>query len=212
MKPFSDLFPHILPFAPAAPDPLVEQYARLAAIEFCQRSRCWRDVQEITVTGLESEIISAPAGADIFEIESGYFKLAATDDRWKELDPIAYGQINPDLLDLEAADSAYPEFLSQSSVNSVALAPRAAGILRISAFLTPSQAATTAPDFLFERYPTIIAAGALMHLLMIPQQPYTDFNLGALKAGIFNAACDHHFNFNIRGQQRAPARTKPLFM
>jgi len=211
VKPFSDFFPFILPFAPSAPDPLVEQYARQAAIEFCRRTRVWRYVQQITITGIESEIIAAPAQSEIFEIESAHFK-SASDLNWRKLDRVAYEDINPDLMNATVTELSVPQAISQFGFDTVTIAPRAAGIVRVVSYLTPKINAEEVPDFIFDRFPMVIADGALSHILMLPGQPYTNPNLGALKAGLFNQACDANFSMNIRGQQRAPARTKASFM
>lgn len=210
MKPFSDFFPYILPFATSAPDPLVERYARQAAIDFCRRSRCWRDVQEIDVSGEESEIIGAPGQAAIFEIESGHFK-GASDQNWRKLDRVSYDSINPDYMDAAVTALSVPKVLSQAEFDTVVVAPRAAGTLRLVTYLMPRHDAEYGPDFLFERFPTIVADGALSNILMIPEQPYTNPNLAALKAGLFNQACDENFSLNIRGQQRAPMRVRSSF-
>lgn len=211
MKPFSELFPYILPFAPSAPDPLVEQYARQAAIEFCQRTRCWRDVQELDVTGQEDEIVGAPQQSSIYEIESGHFK-GASDQNWRRLERVEYDAINPDLMDSSVTELTAPKFLTQASFDTVIVAPRAAGTLRLVSYLTPKPDAEYGPDFIFERYPRIIADGVLSNILMLPEQPYTNPNLGALKAGMFNSACDQYFSLNVRGQQRAPARVRSSFV
>lgn len=211
MKPFSDLFPYILPYAPSAPDPVVEQYARQATIDFCKRTRSWRDVQDIDVTGEESEIVCAPQFASIYEIEVANFKVP-TAEKWMTLRRVPYREMDQTLLDDAPTDRSVPNVISQASFNTVIIAPHAMGTLRISAYLMPSVDAEYGPDYIFDNFSSEIADGALSHILMIPDQPYTNPNLGALKAGLFNQACDANFAINIRGQQRAPARTKASFM
>lgn len=211
MKAYLDLLPFVLPFAPSAPDPLCERYIRQAAIDFCRRTRSWRDVQDIEVTGDESEILMAPPYASIHEIEAAHFKIAGA-ARWEELRAVPYADLEQSLLDEAPTDKTIPSVFSQSGFDAVTIAPRAAGTLRLIAYLKPTQTAEYGPDYLFDRYSSEIADGALSHILMIPEQPFTNPNLAAFKAGIFNAACDHNFALNVRGQQRAPVRVKSSFM
>jgi len=187
------------------------QYARQAAIDFCRRTRSWRDVQEITIAGNASEIIAAPTNAAIHEIEEAYFRSTTT-QKWARLRRVSYDELDQSLIDEAPTDRSVPNVISQANFNTVILAPRAEGTLRIITFLKPSPAADQLPDYLVDNFAVELADGALSHILMLPGQPYTNPNLGALKAGLFNQACDANFAMNIRGQQRAPARTKASFM
>lgn len=211
MKSFSDFLPFVTPFAPSAPDPLATHYIRQAAIDFCQRTRFWRYVDEFDVAGDTTEIIAVPGQSSLFEIEKAWFQ-PTSESRWVELTKKPYAEIDQSLLDQEANTYTLPNIISQIDYNSVTLVPRASGKLRISMFLTPSYDAKSCPDNLFNNFASTIADGALSDILMIPEQPYTNPNLAALKGGIFNAECDRNFALNIRGQQRAPARAKSSFM
>ncbi len=211
MKPFTEFLPYVLPFAPSVPEPLAIQYLRLAAITFCERSRAWREVQEIEVVGDDFEQIPIPSQAELLEIENVFYRQT-TDTAWTKLPAKPYAEIDQSLFDSTVTDNSKPNIYSQIEQDSIFLLPRAQGVVRISAFFKPSPTAEIAPDILYTKYASIIADGALMHILMIPEQPYTNPNMGALKAGVFNSNCDAHFNLNMRGQQRAPARAKSSFM
>ena len=54
------LFPLILPKAPGCPGVTAAQQARLAAIEFCERSRCWREITTVTVDAAGEAALVAP--------------------------------------------------------------------------------------------------------------------------------------------------------
>lgn len=211
MKQFTEFLPFVLPFAPSVPEPLAVQYLRMAAITFCERARAWREVQDIEVVGDDFEQIPVPSQAELFEIEQVHYR-ATTDTHWTKLTAKPYAEIDQTLFDSTVTDNSRPNVYSQIDQDSIFLLPRAQGVVRISAFFKPSPIAEIAPDILYSKYASVIADGALMHILMIPEQPYTNPNLGALKAGIFNSNCDAHFNLNTRGQQRAPARAKSSFM
>lgn len=211
MKPLANFMPFVIPFAPSVPEPLAEQYLRLASISFCERARAWREVQDIEVVGDDFEQIPIPAQAELFEIESVYYR-STTDSHWMKLKSTPYPEVDQTLFDSTVTDNSRPYIFSQIDQNSIFLLPRAQGVVRISAFFKPTPSADIVPDILYDKYASVIADGALMNILMVPEQPYTNPNLAALKAGIFNSNCDAHFSLNIRGQQRAPTRTKSSFM
>lgn len=211
MRSFVDFLPFVLPYAPSCPEPLAIQYLRQAAIDFCQRTRFWRYVDEFDVAGDTSEIIVAPGQSSLFEIEKAWFKPTGG-DHWVELRRLPYAQIDQTLLDETTDTYTVPNVISQIDYNTVTLVPRATGTLRISMFLSPSYEASSCPENLYSNFASTIADGALSEILMIPEQPYTNPNIAALKAGMFNAECDKNFALNVRGQQRAPARTKSSFM
>lgn len=211
MRSFADFLPFVLPYAPSCPEPLAIQYVRQAAIDFCQRTRFWRYVDEFSVAGDTSEIIVTPGQSSLFEIERAWFQPTG-ESRWVPLKKTPYAEIDQALLDETANSYTVPNIISQIDYNTVTLVPRATGTLRISMFLSPSYEANGCPENLYSNYASTVADGALSEILLIPEQPYTNPNLAALKAGVFNAECDRNFALNVRGQQRAPARTKSSFM
>lgn len=211
MRPFADFLPFVLPYAPSCPEPVAIQYIRQASIDFCQRTRFWRFIDEFQVTGDTSELLVTPNQSSLFEIEKAWFK-PTDESRWAELRRLPYSQIDQALLDEEPNSYTVPNVISQIDYNNVTLIPRVEGTLRVSMFLSPSYDAVDCPDNLFSNYASTIADGALSEILMIPEQPYTNPNLASLKAGLFNLECDRNFALNVRGQQRAPVRTKASFM
>lgn len=211
MTPFTDFLPFVLPFAPSVPEPLAVQYLRLSAIAFCERARAWREVEDVEVVGDDFEQIPVPSQSELYEIEQVYFRTP-TDTRWEKLKAIPYADVDQTIADTAVTSYARPHSYLQISQDSIFLLPKAQGVIRVSAFYKPSPIADVAPDILYSKYASIIADGALMHILMIPEQPYTNPNMASFKAAIFNSNCDAHFTLNIRGQHRAPARAKSSFM
>lgn len=211
MRSFADFLPFVLPYAPSCPEPVALQYLRQSAIDFCQRTRFWRFVDEFDVTGDTSELLVTPNQSSLFEIEMAWFQ-PTSESRWVPLTRKAYAEIDQALLDQETNTYTVPNFISQIDYNTVTLIPRASGKLRISMFLSPSNDAVSSPENLFSNYASTVADGALSEILMIPEQPYSNPNLAALKGAMFNSACDSNFAMNIRGQQRSPTRAKSSFM
>ena len=168
MIPIESFIPLVTVHASEAPHPVVEQQIRLAAIEFCERTRCWRHVfrREVSCPGGPIRII--PPYATIFEFEFAYFNDAA-------LTPTQLTDI-----DFEPTQDDTGE---DDDLNML-------------------------PDFMLVQHAETIARGALARILAIPGQTYTDMARAGAYAADFRDRMDTRFNTGLRGQQRAPARSK----
>lgn len=210
--PLSDFLPMVLPNAPGVPIPVAEFNLRLAAIEFCERTRCWRHVMTKALTGQTITVI-APAYAAIHEFEHA---------AWNEepLQPVQFSDIA--LEGTEPADQGPPRYISQAKPDSVILFPPVTtGTLALSVFLKPrggnefggnpddplEDAFDRVPEFMHAQHGEAIAYGALARILAIPKQQYTNPQMAGFYMQRFNAAMDAKFSANMRGQQRAPRRT-----
>ena len=202
------LFPLILPKAPGCPGVTAAQQARLAAIEFCERSRCWREITTVTVDAAGEAALVAPPEAAIFEIEQAEANGAP-------LLPTQHTRIH----DLPAGAPAY---ITQVNPNAITVFPTLGPVdVRLSLFLKPTlldEFGTDPTDPLFNRYDVVpdwlltqhghrIADGALGRILAIPGEPWTDLQRAAYHAGLFEEACTSNFRQQIRGQQRARRRS-----
>lgn len=203
MTPLYHFFTRILPSVPACPEPTVEAELIAAAIRFCERTRSWRHVTESALpAGWDAPVLlTAPDGADVFEVERVWF-----DGRKLDAEPFHKAP-------QQAEDPAPPYAFSQAEPGSLILWPCGeAGSLRIAAFLKPARNADELPDFLYAHHLDTIASGALAALLMIPEKSWSNPNLATFHLMRFQAACDKHFSANIRGQQRSPRRTRAKFV
>ncbi len=211
--------PLLLPNVPACPEPVAEQALRLAAAEFCERTRCWRHVTKRTVRRSEN-IIVAPDYAAIFEIETAAFDgvdLIAT-----QFSDIQLG---------EDDGNGFPKYVTQSGPDRLDLLPFQEGTLVLSLFLKPrvgveslyestystpgsgdyDDPADVVPAFLFTQHAETITFGALDRIMNLPGQSYSNpARAGSYKL-MFERRVDTHFASNVRGQQRAPARTRPSY-
>lgn len=201
----------VLPYAQLAPVPLVRKYVRLAAIEFCERTRCWREIVTINVDA-QNEAIVAPRHAAIHEIEEATFD-------GKPLMPTQF----TDTTLLERSEEGTPRYITQTHPNTVALIPWEAGSLTLSLFLKPRSetkmkteimsGATVdgldvMPEFMFNQFAQKIADGALARLLMVKNQTFTDPREAMRREQMFNQHCDAKFANNITMQHRAPPRVR----
>lgn len=213
----SELLPLILPHAKHCPEPFALLQARLAAIEFCEKTRCWRHVLTREMTTNHSVVV-APMTATIFEFEDATFDGSP-------LTPIQYTEADPDDL-LEIANDGEPKWISQIAPGEVAVFPFKAGTLRASVFLKPRHGQlfgtdpldplhdsfNVIPDFLFVQHAADLADGALARILFTPDEPFTDPQRAAVHHAAFKKACSNKSGAHVRGQQRAPVRTKPRWI
>lgn len=211
MKRTAEFLPLILPFCPFCPDFVAEQMARLAAIEFCERSRAWRHLTTVSLQEGSAGvgIMVAPDTAAIHEIEFAEF----------DGHPLTAIQFST----MKEVPEGRPRYIAQTAPNEVIVTPFTAGSLEVSLFLKPlasTEFGTDAADPLFDRFNVVpdflvsihgatIAAGALSKILAMPRQPWTDPKSAKDYELRFSEKLDGSFRQNMRGQQRAPIRTKP---
>lgn len=221
----SKFLPYVIPHAPGCPTFTAESAVRLAAIEFCEKARCWRHLDQIEIDDENTVALVAPDYAAIHEIEFASFSNESTPRQ--PLTPTQYSDIGERYrASLEDVDGA-PRYITQVNPNSVTLFPFTAGTLEVSLFLKPrmgqSFVASTADDpiqdeydqvpaFLLTQWGEAIADGALSKLLLQPQTQWYDPNRAQYYMGRFMRACDSKFAQSLRGQHRAPKRTRFRFL
>lgn len=205
MKSLDAFAPSIRPYAPGVADPTLYFGVRQAAIEFCERTRLWRFEDSFAVTADDYEGIAAPYGAEIHEIEAVFFNGQAIDPQstsW--LDVHMQGWRTGEL-------SGLPKYFTQTEPDTIRLAPHQAGTLGLHVWLKPAQDTDELPDWMADQYREVIAHGALGRILLMPNQSFTNAELGAVFAGSFQAKLDGLSNKGFTGQQRAPKRTRATF-
>lgn len=210
--PLSAFLPIVLPYVTGCPDFLAVAQLRLAAIEFCERTKCWRSISS-TVLAANGQALVTPATATIHLIEE-----ATLDGR--KLEPTQFTDIAPDELASQAA-TGLPSYITQIEAGKVQIYPfTAGGTLRVSAFLKPrsdaafntdplnplDDANAVVPDFLFMQDAEAIAHGAIGRLYALPAQKFSNDQKAAAYLGLFNQACNARFARHMTGQQCAPMR------
>lgn len=210
-----EFLPLILPHAQGCPEPLAEQKLRLAVIEWCERTRCWRHMVNQTIQTGGTGTLVAPGYASIHEIEWAYFGEV-------KLTPIQYSDI--DHGEDWDANRSIPEWITQSAPDRIAVFPRPseAGRLKASIFLKPragneygnnpenpfEDAFNEVPEFLYTQHAEPLAWGALSRILEVPAQPFSDPAMAQDYRRRFDMRIDSSFSFNMRGQHRAARRSR----
>ena len=197
MREIDELLPYVMPYAPGLAEPTAVQHLRDAAVRFCERTRCWRLIDTFQTTGEHHEILAVPSDAVLFEIE------------WAKFNNRELEAVSPQAATWHNQEGyTEPRYITQVNPNCVSLEPHAVGELKISMFLKPMMTALELPSFLVSDYGRNLADGALSTLLLLPNQPFTNPQLAMVFETKFQQALDRNFALNMRGQQRAPKRTK----
>lgn len=214
-RPLRDFLPLVLPHAPQCPNPVAIQYLRLAAIEWCERTRCWREIHTTTVDQ-QNKTIVAPDYATIHEIELAEFTSASVDK--VELTPTQYSSLSISDLANTDGEAGPPRYITQSADNVVSVYPYQTGSLELSLFLKPISGTDPSianqnivPAHVFTQSAEKVAWGALARLLNLSNASWYDPNNAAVYQAKFDMACDDKFNTPLRGQHRAPVRAKGSF-
>lgn len=204
MRDIRDLLAYVMPHAPMCAEPIAIQHLRKAATKFCERTRSWRVIQTLNIDE-DNEAILVCRDGTLFEIEYVRFREEPTHDWRKKLDPIAFNDV------VDEYGNGIPKWYYQKQRGTLSIFPFLAGEIEVSAFAKPDNRATTLPDFILEEFYEVIANGALASILKISGQEYTNPQLALYFENEFNMQLDRLFDQNVRGQTRAPRRTKPRF-
>lgn len=215
-RPLSELVSLVAPYVASCPDSLIVEKLRLAAIDFCEGTRIWREVVTFAIDE-ENEAVVIPDHCALHEIESAYFN-----DETCPLTPVRFAKTHPNERDVVPGMTQTPRYITQQSHNTISLIPAAVGNVTASVILKPragpeygvsgltteQDSQNVIPEFMYQQYAGVIADGATAHVMMIPKQPFTDLDMGSLKMAQFHKKISERQNLHIRGQQRAPVRTK----
>lgn len=175
MAAVSSFLRFVLPSAPTALELAVERYLVDSAIDLCRETGIWRETLPLADVTANDPLVTltVPENSQVLQITDLYFD-------GQHIDPIP-----PDALPKQGdhwfdKTSALPHgyFSTVSGVVTLVPAPEAdrTAVVRASVKLAPSRNAITLPDFLLERFPEVVAMGALKRLAMEPGQAYSDPN------------------------------------
>lgn len=206
MTDIDDFLPLVLIKAPGCPYPSARIAVIQAANDICVRSNLWTHTEEMPVQDVSDIEFTPPAGSVVLDFKTILFNdqpLEAKTVEW--MDRCMRGW-------RRGAIEGYPKYFTQTNVGNLRIAPFDTGMLTISCTLRPSQDADQLPDFLYQQYSEMIVWGALARILSTPEQPFTDFNMGASYLGAFNMKLDSLSFKGSTGQQRARIRSRARYM
>lgn len=222
----SVLSPIIMPHVRGCPRPVIDYHLRLAAIEFCERTRLWRHSRTNVAPTRITDI--APPTPTLDAVTPEVFELEAVTFDGIDLRPVVYDAAASDAM---TADPRYgiPNTYTTVETNRLLLDPFpqvGTGTLRYSYFGKPSMARlfaldaadpmhdvhNTVPQFMIAQYGKTLADGALALLQAIPGQAFTDENMAAVNRSKFDMAVSGLTQKFLRGQQKSPARIVSKWM
>lgn len=210
MAALSSFLRFVLPSAPTALELAVERYLVDSAIELCRDTGIWRATLALADVTANNPVVTltAPADSQITKITDLYFD-------GQHIEPIP-----PDSLPKQGdhwfdKTSSLPRgyFSTLSGVVTLVPAPEEdrTDVVRASVELAPSRDAATLPDFLLERFPEVVAMGALKRLAMEPGQAYSDPRKAELYEAMFKTNLRDIRREAQKGQTRSRFRVKARY-
>lgn len=184
---FSELVTRLAPSVPGAPNVVVEQYVRDAAIEACERTLAWRHEQPpIRLTQSAHDYAYDPPNfAEVHAI------ITATINGAK-MTPVSLEQLHdiyPKWPFGSADEEAEPRYITSIDPDNFAVAPRPDGIttydVRMIVACKPLRTATEMDKTVLDDLENVIMHGALQHLLVLPERTWSDRELASYHAKQF---------------------------
>lgn len=174
--------PLILPYASACSYPLLEQHARLAAIDFLKHTKAWQaDLAPLVGNGaLTAFTMATPADSQVEKllcvvITDAYGNIAEANVR-----TAGYGA----RLARQGAFEAIASTSDRLTLTVTPAQPLNASIVATVA-LKPTLTAAAFPDALFAQYGAEIAKGAVAALTAMANKPWTDITTARIAAAEF---------------------------
>lgn len=177
---FREIVTRLAPSVPGAPNVVVEQYVRDAAIEACERTLAWRYEQpKIRLTqGVHDYAYEPPDDAEVHAV------ITATVNG-ERITPMSLDQLHdiypkwpyggPD-------EQATPRYITQLDVDNFAVAPIPDSTVydfRMIVALKPLRTATEMDKTVLDDLENVIMHGALQHLLVLPDRTWSDRELAS---------------------------------
>jgi len=202
-----DFLPQVLLYAPNCSDVVAYRFIREAAREFCERTRAWRESDEMTVTTPDCEAVSTISDAEIILIQRAELDGTA-------ITPRTVAWLDENEPDWETTnDTGTARYITQTTPNTVSVVPKQSGRLTMRLVLKPSVSAITLPKFLLDQWGTEIGKGAAGRILLIgtddtgANPPFGERLLAEFDASLGNEAI-----VAAKGQQGARLRTKGSYL
>lgn len=187
MTVWSAWLPDLLPKLPECPVPLVEHELKRAAQDFFRDTKSWQITLPTVpvLANAEFTTITAPEGSALESI------IVAWYDGQKIL-PTTADELSKDFGDDWELHTGTPCRYIEETPGYLRLYPRpladASSGFKAKVAVTPASAAGGIPDNLAETYQDILSDGALSRLMIYPNKPWTNYELGGAALSRFGGA------------------------
>lgn len=209
MASLNDFLPYVALHCTGAPEPSMLHEIRSAAMMFCERTRAWKSLQTVNVRAGRGEIeIPLEDEATIVTIEEALFN-------GDKLQPMALDALKSEWRDW-ITQSGTPTFFTQLDPDNLRLVPKPVedfpkGLtLRIA--YKPDRTANTVPDWLFQQYAEVIAAGAIGRLAGTRAFECFDPGVSQYYLQLFTSGCDRALHEADKSFTRAPRRVTARYL
>lgn len=199
--------PEVKPYLVGCPEPMAIMHIRHAAIEFCEKSRYWREnlTPINAVANTSSYTLAPPADALIWDVVS-------VRHNGKELSSAIEDDITGNDWRSQTATDARSWFAGERDNIRLVPTPSASGTANIDvrAVVKPSRTTNNLPKQLYDNYLEHIAAGAMARLMAIDNVEWSNPSMVARHENVFMAGVDKAAIEAAKGYNRAPLRTRPI--
>jgi hypothetical protein len=211
-KRFDSLVSRLSPSVPGCPQPVIEQYVREAAIEACEKTLAYRQVQNKIplITGVYDYPYDPPTNTEVHAFlnptVNGEPMVSVTleelQDRFPKWPDFATSEYNQ------------PRYIAQLDADNFIVAPTPDAVttyeVRMVIVLKPLRTAVEMDTTAFDELETIIMHSALQNLLILPERTWSDRELAAYHAKQFlHKATERRARANL-GAARNSLRVKPV--
>lgn len=214
-KTLDQFFPWVLPSAPGCSDLLAQQAIRSACVDFCNRTDLVQRVMAADATiNVQDYVVSPPADMILSRVLSVSYQgcvLTVVPADAVNSDIVLRGATIGTAVPLKGAPSWYFQKTPTDSGFSVYPIPAVTlvGGLTVKASFSPSNAAATVEDVLFDDYASDIAAGALAALMLMPGQTFSS-QKGQGYAVMFERAVQRGRHQKLTGAVTSGLRVMPV--
>jgi hypothetical protein len=213
---FDSFLPYILPYAPGASDLAVYQALRDAAIDFTKRSQIVQRVSAHNVVAT-TQIYTPTAVSDmqvnrIIEVWWNGRLLAGVAPEDVESDTALQGAaIGTNALATGGPTHYFQKLPTDQTVSLYPVPDEAlTNGLTIRAAFIPTLTAVALEDVLFNDYVEALAAGALMRLVLQPNEPYSNPPAAPAYKAVFEAGVNEAKRSRAKGKTSASRRVRPV--
>lgn len=174
------LYAFVLPYVMGCPVPVMDHNIRLAAIEFCNKTRWHQEKIGVAKVGTLTGIyeLDLDDGLEVSRIAS----VSVNGSTPYEVKTKAEGL---ELIEAQSIERFF--FVIDALQIHINPAPEEADRIHVLAALRPTITATSLSDYLSE-WREGIAGGAIGRIAALPKQAFTDTDLAAYQKGIFREA------------------------
>ena len=186
------------------PIPIASQGILWAAIEFCERTKCWMNTQTKTVNAGAQHIALTPDDDGLI--------MAIDEVTWDGgLLSAVTRQDADQILVKEPSGTPYAYYRPNPETLSLAPAAASQGTLSVTMYLAPLRTATTLPRMLYDLYWDAIEPGALWRLMKVPNRPWSDPNQAVFHKQEFERLTGSYSARAGKDGTGLPLRTTPDF-